>query len=112
MKPSEVCELEEINYGVHSCNRKMLNGKWGEDCVVAYTKARLGSIFIIKIQGGYAGFYYINKELKNYELFGFHVKRITLKDAVTIMGFDDCVIVNEEEYSRVKKQLVLDGLNI
>jgi len=110
MKPLDICNLEEINYEVHSKDRKMLRRKWGEDCVVAYTKANLGSVFIIKIKGGYAGFYYINKELRGYEFSMFILKRTSLKDAVTIIGLDDCIIVDKEEYSRVKKQLILDGL--
>lgn len=107
MKPYEVCNCEISKYDMRSKDR-IVEKKWDEDCIIAYDKAKLGSIFIIKIKGGYAGFYYINNKLGGYENYGYVIKRIALKDAVAIL--EDNIIVNQEEYSKVKKQLIFEKL--
>jgi len=116
MKPLEICNnLEDgyngknITYMVHSKDRKMFIRKLYEDCVIAYDEAKLGSIFIIKIKGGYACFYYITTKLKSSSYSNWNINRISLKNAFEVLG-DDCKIINQEEFSRVKKSIILESL--
>lgn len=113
MKPSEICDYDltlwENKKGwIESKSKKLLINYWEKDCVIAYNKAKLGTIFIIKYKNSYAGFYYINNNLSNYENKNIVFRRISLKDCVEILG--DSIILNKEEYSKVKKYIILEKL--
>jgi hypothetical protein len=112
MKISELINLteEDIRRGyVESKNKGIIDRYLNQDCIIAYNKARFGCIFVIKIKGGYACFYYMDRKLA-YVFYGYTIlRRFSLNDFIELMEGEG-TIVNLEEYSKLKKYLIYQAI--
>ena len=108
MKPEELLEYcgERLYARVEA--KRIIDLYYNQDCVIAYDKNKLGVIFIIKGKTKYFGFVSLKEGIylggQEY-IFG----RIDLKKVLSLLG-DDCKILNKEEFSKVKKEIIVENL--
>lgn len=108
MKPIELLDGIDLKYGMYSTDKKMILNYINKDCVVAYDKNKLGSIFIIKGKTKCFAFFYINDKLSRYMFNRTTCKRIDMKTAIQLLG--NCKIIDKKEYSKINKQVILECL--
>lgn len=108
MKPNELIGKDCIEWGIHSIGKRNIYPYLEKDCVVAYDKNKLGSIFIIKGKIKSFAFFYVNDKIKHYLFNSINCRRIDLDTAVKMLG--DCNILNKEEYEKIKREIILDNL--
>ena len=107
MKPKELCiDLESRNKNSMS---KVLFNYLNRDCVIAYNKNKTSVVFLIKTKKTYMGFYYITRELEYYMFNKNTLKKIDLQLAVNLIK-NEGVILDNENFSRVKKKIILNNL--
>ena len=106
MKPKELLPSLDMMWTL-SIDKKILVKYIDEDCIVAYDLNKLGSIFIIKGKIKSFAFFCLNFIPNHY---GYNCQRIELEQAVKLLG-DDCNIINEEEYMKIRKKVILNKLN-
>jgi hypothetical protein len=110
MKPSELLKAKTNWYDRrgHSHIERRLNKYMDKDCVIAYVKECLGSIFIIKSDKKYFAFVILSPDVDlggyNYRLTG-----IKIKDALKLMG-ERINIVDKELYGNLNKWIICDAL--
>ncbi len=96
----------------HSQNESVLLHNYEKDCVIAYIKNKYILVFLIKIKGGFKGFAYTGKFLQSikggYIIEGFYSK----KDILKAFNEDEenLKIVDNKEYKKFIKLLILDGI--
>lgn len=109
MKPSEL--VKRTNWwdarGNAHIERRL--AKYNEkDCVVAYLKERLGTIFIIKGKCKYFAFIHSNP-MFNFGGYDYKLTDLSLKDAVNVMG-DGAVIIDKDLYGKMIKTILVEAL--
>jgi len=115
MKPNDLLKYNEKDrrwegnsqFGTYSHMNvwNVLQKYLNEDCVIAYEKNSLGVIFIIKTKRKYEA--YIS--LKNL-YFGGYLNHFDLGFILKLIDDDRLEIVNKEEFSKMKKRLLIDKL--
>jgi hypothetical protein len=108
MKPKELLNYCGENLYARAETEKSITPYLNEECVVAYDKNKLGVIFIIKTKKKY--FCYVG--LRNYLYiggYGYNYGRMGLNEIMSLLG-DDCVILNKDEYSKIKKKMIMENL--
>lgn len=108
MKPNELMEGLDTEHGIYGQDKKIMWNYLNEDCVIAYDKNKLGSIFIIKGKIKCFAFFYIDNKLSWYVFNRATCKRIDMKTALQLLG--NCKILDKEEYSKINKQMILENL--
>ncbi len=108
MKPNELLDYcREEQYAQAETKRSITN-YINKDCVVAYDKNKIGVIFIIKSKKSHFGYV----ALKNNIYLGGHgydFRKLKLNLIVSLLG-NDCNILNKEEFSKIKKKMIVDNL--
>ena len=108
MKPIELLNGINLKYEIYSTDKKIILNYIDKDCVVAYDKNKLGSIFIMKGKTKCFAFFYIDNKLSRYIFNRTTCKRINMKIAFQLLG--NCKILDKEEYSKINKQMILESL--
>lgn len=104
MKPNE---LIKSHYG-HADVERRLNTYQDKDCIVAYYKEKLTTIFIMKSTNKYFAFVYQHPDLY-YGGYGYNLTNITIKKALEIMG-NDIVIADKELFGNLNKFMIVQAL--
>ncbi len=98
----------------HSVDESVLLNNYEKECVIAYVKNDYLTILLIKTRGNYRGFVKIGELLRNvggaytYTISAIYNKPDTLK--FLEQDEKNLIIVDEVEYSKFKKTLLLEGL--
>lgn len=108
MKPIELLNGINIHYNIYSVDKITIYPYLNEDCIVAYDKNKLGSIFIIKGKRKCFAFFHVDNKLSHLFFSCINCRRMDMKTALQLLG--DCKILNEEEYSKIRKQIILESL--
>ena len=101
----------------HSMNEGVLLNNYEKDCVVAYVENKYFIVFLIRINSNnYRGFCYWKDFLKSIGgSYSYTISDVYDKKSVIDL-FDkegnDLVIVEDEEYGRFKKLLILEGMDL
>ncbi len=110
MKPKELieyCGIPHWNWA-QAETKECINRYFGEECVVAYDKNKLGVIFIIKGKIKSFGFVSIKEDIY-LGGHGYICRKLDLKLILSLLG-DDCIILNKEEFSKIKKEMIVENL--
>lgn len=109
MKPKELLADLDMKKDVYASDKKILEKYFEDDCIIAYDLNKLGSIFIIRGKLTYFCFVCMSDIFKMYQFFSRRINLITFTQAVKLLG-DNCIILNKQEYSRLKKKVILENL--
>lgn len=101
----------------HSANEGVLLNNYEKDCVVAYVENKYFITFLIKINSNkYRGFCYLKDFLRNISgSYSYLINDIhNLKGMMDLFEEEgkNFIMVEEKEYSRFKKLLILDGMGV
>ena len=110
MKPKELieyCGIPHWNWA-QAETKECINRYFGEECVIAYDKNKIGVIFIIKGKIKHFGFVSIKEDIY-LGGHGYKLRKLELKTILSLLG-DDCKILDKKEYSKIKKGLIIEGL--
>ena len=119
MKPKEI--LKEYNlidenkdfkysYVAQVDTKKSIINYLVEDCIICYRKDFFGFVFIIKTNRKYMAYVGIKREIHLGGM-GYTFRRIyELNEALNLMG-DDFNILNQEEFDKMKSQIIFEGLD-
>ncbi len=101
----------------HSANEGVLLNRYEKDCVVAYVENKYFITFLIRINSNkYRGFCYLKDFLMSvsssfsYVISDIHNNKGMM--ALFELEGENFIMVEEEEYNRFKKLLILDGMGI
>lgn len=108
MKPSELLKGINLEHNIYSQDKKIMLSYLNEDCVIAYDLNKIGSIFIIKGKRTNFAFFHLNKILSRHLFNNISCRRITLKEAVKLLG--KCNIIDKKAYSKIQKLIILENL--
>ena len=108
MKPKELLDYCGNKYYAQAETEKSMWKYLDKDCVVAYDKNKLGVMFIIKGKIKYFGYVAIKSNIY-LGGFGFTFRRLELNKVLSLLG-NDCIIIDENEFSRIKRQIILENL--
>ena len=104
------------NIPSHSENKSVLLNNYEKDCVVAYIQNKYLIIFLIKLRGdNFRGFVNLGNFLKkkisstSYQIMNIYGKKNALK--VFEQDKENLKIIDNEQFERFKKIVILDGLN-
>jgi hypothetical protein len=99
---------EEYSDNGHTHERKILIRYFDKDCVVCYSKEKLGMIFIIRGKAKYFAFVSLKYKL---DMHGYNYKlsRITPKQALRLMD-GDYTVVDKDRMGELNKLMILEGL--
>lgn len=112
MKPSELTGVTNARATMaYSGDAKTLNKYIFQDCIIAYKKCFMGSVFLIKGKIGYFGFVFNKKGMPHY---AHDITRIELPNIQAIFNEEkyeeDKVIVNEEEYKSFERKVLFNSI--
>jgi hypothetical protein len=107
MKPNELINEGEDDY--LSSHIKSIKKYFNKDCVIAYYKSNFGNMGIIKTARTYFCFYSLNNIMRKSVFGAILTRKIGLQQAVNLMG-DKVIILNKEEFEKVKRQIILEKL--
>jgi hypothetical protein len=111
MKPTELIKGNgEVNSRVHGHADVLakLHRYQHKDCVIAYYKEKLSTIFIIEGKVKYFAFVHAHPELY-FGGYDYNTTNIALRKAIEIMG-DDVIITDKEQYSKMIKTMIVEAL--
>ncbi len=97
----------------HSANESVLLNNYEKECVIAYIKNKYLTIFLIKTPRSYRGFVFLEEFLNNIGSYTYEISSIfENKDILKSLKQDEenLKIVNEEEYNKFNKLLLLESL--
>ena len=101
-------EFDENQFGLGGISMGKIFNKYSEeDCVVAYNKNKASIIFIIKTARTYMGFYRFSDVLRGDV--SHTLRRIDLNQSVKLIE-NEGVIVDEDEFTKVKRKIILNNL--
>ena len=108
MKINELVSNDDLEEGIYGVDKRVILSNFKKDCIVAYDKNKLGSIFIFKGDKKSFAFFCINNELKYEMISGIVCRRISLSSAMKLLG--DCNVLDKKEYAKITKEVLLDNL--
>ena len=108
MKPKELLDYCGGDTFAQAETKRSIILYYEKECVVAYDKSKLGVIFIIKSKKKHFGFVAINDGIY-LGGHGYTFRKIELKLVLSLLG-DDCIILNKEEFSKIKKKAIIENL--
>ena len=100
----------------HSQNESVLLNNYEKDCVIAYIENKYLVMFLIKISGkdNHKCFVYLKDFLSKVTSNQYRIEKIWDTKKI-LWAFEEDIenlkIVNEEEYSRFKKLMILEGVS-
>lgn len=94
-------------YG-HTALSNIIIQYYDTDCVVAYTKERLGIIYIIKAKKCFYAFISLVKEEINFGGYDYKLARIDLNKAMNLMK--NPTIINKELMGKLNKIMIVKSL--
>ena len=97
----------------HSAEEGVLLNNYEKECVIAYIKNKYLTIFLIKTPRSYRGFVFLEEFLNNIGSYTYEISSIfENKDILKSLKQDEenLKIVNEEEYNKFNKLLLLESL--
>lgn len=110
MKPKELlnyCGIPRWNWAQAETERS-ITPYLDEECVIAYDKNKIGVIFIIKSKKKHFGFVAIKGDIY-LGGHGYTCRKLELKIILSLLR-DDCNILNKDEFSKIKKKMIVDNL--
>lgn len=109
MKPIELIKYKDWwNVRGHAEVERRFQRYQDKNCVVAYLKENLGTIFIIKSARKYYAFVHLNPEVY-FGGYDYKMAKISLKLALDLMG-EDVIIVDKELFGNLNKYMILEAL--